>query len=119
MQLNPKLTKRTLETKFVQFANPLDWSDSIAVSASADLADATRQIVKLEMASRSLSRNASLARDLRAAIACVDDGTYGIRVDCEEPITPRCLAAVPLAARCRNCKESIENAGELDDALAV
>src|SRR5437868_3712002 len=119
MHLNSQLTKRHLEGKLREFSNPAGWRDSIAVSAAADPLDTNQGFYEREMAIRGLSRNASVARDLRAAIARVDDGTYGLCVDCEEPIAPRRLEAVPWACRCRHCQEIFESADSRDEMLAA
>jgi DnaK suppressor protein len=99
--------------------NPAGWRDSIAVRASADPPGITQQINEREMASRGLSRNASLVRDVRAALNRMDDGTYGLCIDCEEPISAMRLAAVPWAARCLSCQEHLEAAGEQYEELAA
>jgi len=119
MHVNSQLTKRNLQAKLLEFANPADWRDSIAISCNADPADTTRHIIELEIASRGLSRNASLLQALRAAIARVDEGTYGLCIDCEQPIAARRLSALPWAARCRDCQELVENGGAQDEALAA
>jgi DnaK suppressor protein len=119
MHMNSQLTKRHLEAKLQEFANPAGWRDSIAVSTTADPLDTNQRIFECEMASRGLSRNASRSRDLRAAIGRVDEGTYGICVDCEEPIASRRLEAVPWACRCRACQESFENAESQEQRLAA
>ena len=118
MSNNLRDTKRVLESKLVQTINPAGWRDSIAVRASADPTDTTQHILNREMASRTLSRNAFLVRDLRSALGRIDDGSYGLCVDCEEPIAPRRLLAVPWAARCLACQESAES-GEQDELLAA
>tara|TARA_R110001599_G_scaffold328016_2_gene541205 strand:- start:236 stop:559 length:324 start_codon:yes stop_codon:yes gene_type:complete len=38
-----------------------------------------------------------------AALARIKDGTYGICVECGEPISPERLAVVPTAALCHSC----------------
>ena len=119
MHMNSQLTKRHLEAKLREFANPAGWRDSIAISATADPLDTNQRIFECEMASRGLSRNASLSRDVRAAIARVDEGTYGVCVDCEERIPSRRLEAVPWACRCRECQESFENAEFQEERLAA
>jgi len=119
MQPNWVTTKQVLESKLKEITNPAEWRESIAVGASADPTDVTIQIVEREMASRGLSRNASLVRDLRAAVNRLCDGTYGVCLDCEEPIAPRRLAAVPWAARCLACQEDIENGGGQFEQLAA
>ena len=119
MQPDSQLAKQILESKVLELTSPAGWRDSIAVRAGADPTDATQQIAEREMASRGLSRNASLMRDLRAALNRVADGTYGLCIDCEEPIAARCLAAVPWAARCLSCQESAERCGEEYEELAA
>jgi DnaK suppressor protein len=119
MQHESQRTKQILESKLIQLANPAGWRDSIAVRASADPTDTTQQTTEREMATRELSRNASLIRDLRAALSRVADGTYGLCIDCEEPIAPRRLAAVPWAARCLSCQEIAETGGGEYEALAA
>lgn len=115
MQPDLKTTKQLLETKLKEITNPAEWRESIAVRASADPTDTTIQIVEREMATRSLTRNASMVRDLRAAMNRVSDGSYGLCIDCEEPIAPRRLAVVPWAARCLSCQEEMESgAGQLE-----
>ena len=116
MQHDSQRNKQILESKLFELANPAGWRDSIAVRASADPTDTTQQVAEREMASRGLSRNASLMRDLRAALGRVADGTYGLCIDCDEPIAARRLAAVPWAARCLSCQENAE--GEYE-ALAA
>lgn len=120
MQTESQRTKHILESKLIELTNPGDWRDAIAVRASADPADITQQVAERELASRGLSRNASLMRDLRAALSRLDDGTYGVCVDCEEPIAARRLAAVPWAPRCLSCQESVESChAEDNEALAA
>ncbi|MGF1475833.1 MAG: TraR/DksA family transcriptional regulator [Geminicoccaceae bacterium] len=49
--------------------------------------------------------NAGLAeiKMIRAALERIEDGSYGVCVNCGEPISAERLNAVPHAARCRNC----------------
>jgi len=119
MRLNTQETKQILNAKLREVTNPAGWRDSIVVRPTADPTDTTQHVLEQEMAGRSLSLNASLMRDLGAALGRVDDGTYGLCVDCEEPIAPRRLAAVPWAARCLACQEYVENLAISDEQLAA
>jgi len=112
-------TKQILESKLLELSNPSGWRDAIAVRPSADPTDTTQQIVEREMASRELSRNASVVRELRAALNRVAEGTYSRCVDCGDSIAPRRLAAVPWAARCLSCQEDFETSDAQDKALAA
>ncbi len=40
---------------------------------------------------------------IETALAAIKKGTYGICVDCEEPIAPARLKAIPFASRCIAC----------------
>jgi DnaK suppressor protein len=117
--MHTQLAKQVLESKLSEITNPAGWRDSIAVRTSADPTDTTQQIGEREIASRGLSRNASLVRDLRGALNRVAEGTYGVCVDCEEPIAPKRLAAVPWTPRCLSCQCDLETAGVQDEKLAA
>jgi len=43
---------------------------------------------------------------LRAAQSAIEQGTYGVCVDCGEPISPGRLRAVPDAVRCVPCQST-------------
>jgi len=117
--MHSQLAKQTLESKLLEIGNPAGWRDSIAVRTSADPTDTTQQIGEREMACQSLSRSASLVRHLRAALNRVAEGTYGVCVDCEEPIAPKRLAAVPWTPRCLSCQNAFEVTGVQDERLAA
>jgi DnaK suppressor protein len=55
-----------------------------------------------------LSRNAAELDRIDAALKRVDDGSYGICIDCEEPIALPRLHAYPAALRCAACQEFFE-----------
>lgn len=40
---------------------------------------------------------------IETALSAINKGTYGICVDCEEPIAPARLKAIPFASRCIAC----------------
>jgi DnaK suppressor protein len=117
--MHSQVVKQVLESRLSEITNPAGWRDSIAVRASADPVDTMQQIAQRERASRSLSLNASLVRDLRAALNRVAEGSYGVCVDCEEPIAPKRLAAVPWTPRCLSCQNDLEAAGAEDERLAA
>ena len=119
MPVNTLAAKQALESKLQDMINPAGWRDCIAVHTSADPADTTQQIVDRDMATRNLNHNASLLRDIRAALSRIQDGVYGLCLDCDEPISPKRLEAVPWASRCLSCQESAEVGGAEDQELAA
>lgn len=46
--------------------------------------------------------------EVDAALERVREGTYGVCVDCDEPIAPARLLAYPTARRCISCQEAFE-----------
>lgn len=59
-----------------------------------------------------LEANAERRAEVEAAIARLDDGTYGTCVDCGKPIEPARLEYRPEAARCLDDQRRHEAAGE-------
>jgi DnaK suppressor protein len=57
----------------------------------------TQKAAEREMAMQNLHRGAALVRQLRSAMERLDDGSYGTCLQCEEPISPKRLKAVPWA----------------------
>jgi len=59
-----------------------------------------------------LNRNTidmKLLREIADALHRLDHDTYGICMECEEPISPKRLDAVPWARYCVTCQEAISN----------
>ena len=81
----------------------------------ADLADRTSDpgeqsvadlLVDIDHAE--IGRDVEEIRDIEAALLRIAHGTYGICVDCEEPIRAERLDSVPAASRCHACQEALE-----------
>jgi DnaK suppressor protein len=49
----------------------------------------------------------SLLREVEEALARVKEGSYGICQECEEPISPKRLQALPWAKFCVRCQEML------------
>jgi DnaK suppressor protein len=56
-------------------------------------------------------RNAAHLAEVDAAIARLDDGTYGICVRCGDPIASERLDALPWAAHCIDCQRIVGRGG--------
>jgi DnaK suppressor protein len=61
-------------------------------------------------------------RNVRAALARIDEGTFGVCLHCEEDISIKRLNAVPWAPYCIQCQEIADKSQEegtesLDDLL--
>ncbi|MEO8592057.1 MAG: TraR/DksA family transcriptional regulator [Candidatus Solibacter sp.] len=58
-----------------------------------------------EFTARTMEREAKSLMQIGAALKRISAGEFGICLECEEPIAPKRLAAVPWAAYCLHCQE--------------
>ncbi len=87
-----------------------DKEDGELSSAAGDqhLADHASEMFDREV-DESLGENADqLVRDIDAALARLDEGTYGTCTRCGQPIPEERLDAVPYAVLCVSCKRDEE-----------
>jgi DnaK suppressor protein len=116
--------RNILQAKQVELAPLVRNRDGIAVERSPDSVDEGQCVAERELAIRNLDRESNLLRNVRAALRCIDEGTFGVCLHCEEDISPKRLAAVPWAAFCIQCQEiadrsqSGDGSESLEDLLA-
>jgi len=79
--------------------------EGIWIVQSNEQIEAVQLAGQREIAALALERETESLIQVGAALERIDDGEFGICVDCEEPITAKRLAAVPWAAYCLNCQE--------------
>jgi len=60
------------------------------------------------MAQASSQRREAMLRNIEAALNRIDDGSYGLCRDCDEPINPKRLEFDPTALRCIDCASNLE-----------
>jgi DnaK suppressor protein len=58
-----------------------------------------------EFAVRSLEHQSKSLTQINIALERIEDGEFGICLECEEEISPKRLTAVPWAAYCLHCQE--------------
>src|SRR3954465_15958070 len=97
--------KTLLETKQAELAGGLRNREDIAIKKTADALDEVQLAGERELAIRNLDRESLLLRNVRAALARIQDGSYGICMHCEEEIKPKRLEAVPWTPYCIRCQE--------------
>lgn len=73
-------------------------------------ADAASDLVVAEMSVGNLRRLEKELSEIDAALERIDRGTYGLCIDCGEPIDPARLKALPTATRCLRCQNRYERA---------
>jgi DnaK suppressor protein len=118
--------KQMLEAKQAEVSMGLRNRDEIAIEKTPDALDEVQRAGERELAIRNLDREATMLRQVRAALARVADGSYGICMHCDEEIKPKRLQAVPWTAYCIRCQEAADrheiegpDTGESDDELLL
>ena len=115
MQCDCELFRQMLKSKLNEAVATTGLRDSIRIHQVADPIDMTQQAAEREMAMQNLHRGAALVRQVRSAMERLDDGSYGICLQCEEPISPKRLKAVPWAEFCISCQETVDQSSSKRD----
>ena len=85
--------------------------EALVVEAAPDEMDRVQHFSEREYAMNHLERNSKRLREVKAALQRMDEGTYGVCIDCETDVNLKRLTAVPWAATCITCQEAAERAG--------
>jgi len=112
-----KKFKTTLAARESELEGLIRNREAAAIETSADALDQIQHAVERELALGTLARESSGLRETRAALRRVDDGSFGICMDCEEEINVKRLAAVPWAARCIACQERADREGAATESV--
>ena len=97
--------REILEQQEADLTRALRKNGDIAIEKSADQMDEIQRATERELAIRKLDRESDLLRNVRAALRRIDDGSFGICLQCESAISPKRLEAVPWAPLCIRCRE--------------
>jgi DnaK suppressor protein len=117
-KLELKKFKTTLEARASELEGLIRNREAAAIETSADALDQIQHAVERELALGTLARESSGLRETRAALRRIDEGSFGICMDCEEEINLKRLAAVPWAARCIACQERADREGAANEGAA-
>ena len=90
--------------------------EDLWIVRSNELVETMQLAGQREFAARALERDTKNLMQIDAALERIDDGAFGICLDCEEAISPKRLAAVPWAGYCLHCQE-LHDAQEATDTL--
>src|SRR6202046_1917090 len=100
--------RATLEAKQAELSMGLRNREDIAIEKTPDAIDEVQLAGERELAIRNLDRESNLLRQVRAALARINDGSYGTCMHCEEEISPKRLNAVPQTPYCIKCQEAAD-----------
>ena len=97
-----------LERKQAELVQVLRKRDGIAIEKSADQMDEIQYASERDLAIRNVDREASLLREVKAALRRVRDDSFGTCIQCDEVISLKRLEAVPWAQCCIQCQETAD-----------
>lgn len=72
------------------------------------MADVATDMYDREFTLGLASNDRQLLYNINEALARIDDGTYGICLNCKKPIPATRLKAIPHAKTCLKCQENLE-----------
>ena len=100
------LLKTTLQSKLTTIGTGSDKRGDIAIQQSADALDQTQFAAERDLAVTLLNHDNQMSRRVKAALARMEDGTYGTCLSCDDPISLKRLQAVPWTEFCLRCQET-------------
>src|SRR5690242_9397034 len=98
------ILKTILQSKLAAMSTS-DKRGDIAIQQSADALDQTQFAAERDLVVTLLNRDTQISRRLNGALARMEDGSYGLCLSCDEPISVKRLQAVPWAELCLRCQE--------------
>jgi DnaK suppressor protein len=120
---NPDLTKRrvALETKLGELSGVFQDRSELAVENCPDILDTIQMTTDRDVLAQRMNISSRVLGDVRMALDNLKNGSYGICEDCDQPISPRRLDAIPWARVCVKCQEARDNErmGEDSDAFPL
>jgi DnaK suppressor protein len=100
--------RRVLEAKRKELMSGSSDLEEIAIVNAAEDFDRLQQQLNREVAIRNLDRQSSLLKSVQAALARIEDESYGVCLRCDEAIPEKRLNALPWAAYCVPCQEKVD-----------
>ncbi len=100
--------KAAILTKLSEITISEAQREDLEIQTLPDVMDAIQWQTARDIAVVQLDHQAKLARELRDALGRIEDGSYGVCEDCENPIAPRRLDVMPFARLCVRCQERHE-----------
>jgi DnaK suppressor protein len=100
--------RKVLEATVIELDSSIRRRDDILIEGSGDEFDRIHNATERDVTIRTLEVASIRRRATLAALQRIEEGTYGICVECEERISLRRLAALPTAALCIRCQEAMD-----------
>lgn len=113
MTYNFENFKTQLQTLQGELRRTLGNRGEITIQASPEVLDEVQYAIDRDLTIRRLDREAGLLREVNAALERIEDGSFGLCLDCDHTISPKRLNALPWASFCLECREKRDLAARL------
>lgn len=97
--------RAALESKRSELERSLRNREDIVIAQGGDEVEHIHEMTNREMALHNKEKGSALLKEVREALSRLDEDTFGTCLECDEPISPKRLQAVPWAALCVSCQE--------------
>ncbi|MEI9899581.1 MAG: TraR/DksA family transcriptional regulator [Hyphomicrobium sp.] len=108
--------RRDALQRLLAAARPAVTRDDIRIEQLPDAVDQVQSIAERELAITQLDQLSHVTVEIQAALKRIEAGTYGVCEECEIPIAPRRLDAVPFARLCVACQQRLESNERVEDS---
>jgi DnaK suppressor protein len=110
MRIDAKKYRALLNAKAGELIQGLRTRGRITMENSAEELEQILLKDEREFAMLAIDRDTQMLREVRFALARLDDGTFGVCEECDCDIPIKRLEAVPWARRCVSCQEATDRA---------
>lgn len=102
--------KKLMDTKRWELVSEIHaQTNDIAINQNeADPIDQIQSMNMREQTATQLGQRSRILAEINRSLHALYDGTYGLCIDCEEPISLKRLETIPWAPRCIGCQERLE-----------
>ena len=108
LKLDLEKYEELLLNKRTELERSVRQREGLAIEKSPDLVDEVQLAAERELVVLSRDLESVLLREVRSALDRIQDGSFGLCLSCDEPISRRRLEAVPWASHCLRCQEAID-----------
>ena len=97
--------RKVLEASVIELARSIRWRESIRIETRADELDRIHEANERDLAVQTLEAVSIQLREAQAALRRIEDGTYGLCMECEQAISAKRLDALSSASLCVHCQQ--------------
>jgi RNA polymerase-binding transcription factor len=101
--------KAVLARKLMELSKMSGQRPELQIEYAADPVDLIRSGMDRDIVVTQLNQQARSIQDVQTALAKIEEGSYGLCEQCEEPISAKRLDAVPWARLCVACQSKAES----------